>query len=110
MRKKCYRYMEEDIKILSEEEIQEKLKEFPGWKYENNKISKEFVFRTFLDGLDLVNKLAPFCEKIDHHPDIHIFYKKILFELQRYSVGGKVTDRDFLVADKIEKLYKEKYA
>lgn len=99
--------MGEDVKILTEGEIKERLKEFPGWNYGNNKISKEFVFKSFLDGLELVNKLAPYCEKIDHHPDIHISYKKIIFELCRYSIGGKVTDRDFLVAREIERLYED---
>ncbi|HEX8974579.1 MAG TPA: 4a-hydroxytetrahydrobiopterin dehydratase [Patescibacteria group bacterium] len=97
--------MEEDIKILDHEEIQEKLKDLPGWIFENDKIKKQFVFDSFMQGLGLVNNLAPFCERIDHHPDIHIFYKKILFELQRYSAGGKVTDRDFEVAKEIERLY-----
>jgi 4a-hydroxytetrahydrobiopterin dehydratase len=98
--------MKEDIKILSEEEIQEKLKDFPGWEYKDNKISKEFEFEAFMDCVAFIVKLAPFSEANDHHPDIHIFYKKILFELQRFDVGGKVTAMDFKVAEEIERLYK----
>jgi len=97
--------MDQDLKILSEDEIREKLKSFPGWKYQDDKISKEFVFESFLGGLDLINKLAPFCNSIDHHPDIHIYYKKVVFDLQRFSVGGKVTLRDFTVAAEIERLF-----
>jgi len=97
--------MDEDLKILTKEEVREKLKEFPGWKYNDDKISKQFNFAKFSDVLKLINELASYCEKIDHHPDIHIFYKKVLFELQRFSAGGKVTERDFLVAAKIERLY-----
>ncbi len=97
---------EKNIKILSTEEITQKLEEFPGWEYGNDKISKQFEFKSFLAGIDFVNSLASFCEEIDHHPDIHIAYKKIRFELQRFDVGGKVTDRDFTVARKIEELYK----
>lgn len=98
--------MEENINILKEEEIQEKLKRMQGWAYKDNKISKEFSFESFLKGLEFINKLAPFFEGKDHHPDIHIFYKKILFDLTRHSVGGKVTERDFAVAEKIEEEYK----
>ncbi len=97
--------MEEDLKILSEEEIKEKLNDFPGWKYHDNKITKEFVFESFDKAVEFVNKLAPFCNRIDHHPDIHIYYKKIVFDLQRFSVGGKVTPRDFTVASEIERLF-----
>ena len=86
-------------KILTEQEIQEKLKGFLGWIYKNNKISKEFIFKSFMDAIAFIVKLAPCCEANDHHPDIHIFYRKILFELQRFDIGGKVTEMDFITAN-----------
>lgn len=97
--------MEDDLKILTKDEIDEKLMNFPGWAYHDDKISKEFTFGSFSEAVEFVNKLAPFCNNIDHHPDIHIYYKKILFDLQRFSVGGKVTPRDFTVASEIERLF-----
>jgi len=100
--------MREDVRILNEEEIAEKLKDFHGWNLKDDKISKEFKFNDFMDCLTFIVRLAPFCEANDHHPDMHIFYSKILFELQRFDVGGKVTDIDFKVADEIERLYKER--
>lgn len=96
-----------NLRPLSEKEIKAKLKNFPGWQYAKNKIAKTFEFVSFSDGLKLVNKLAPFCNKIDHHPDICIYYKKINFALTRYSIGGKVTNRDFKVASKIEELFRQ---
>lgn len=95
----------EKPKILSEKEIRENLKKLPGWEYADDKIKKEFKFTDFMDSLSFINKLAPFFEKMDHHPDTHIFYSKVLFELQRFDIGGKVTDRDFEVASEIEKVY-----
>ena len=91
--------------ILSQEEITSELASLPGWAYRDNKISKEFKCNDFMDVLNFINALAPFCESLDHHPDIHIFYSKVLFELQRFDVGGKVTDKDFSVAREIERLY-----
>ncbi len=99
--------MDPDLNILTKEQIEEQLKSFPGWSYTNDKISKKFEFGSFSQAVEFINELAPFCNQIDHHPDIHIFYKKIVFELQRFSVGGKVTTRDFTVARKIENLYKK---
>jgi len=99
--------MDEGLRLLSKEEIEEKLKGFPGWKFHDDKISKQFEFKSFSDAVEFINKLVPFCNRIDHHPDIHIYYKKILFDLQRFSVGGKVTDRDFTVAREIETLYRD---
>lgn len=95
-----------DLQPLSESEITKKLNSFPGWEYGDDRIKKEFVFDSFTQGVKLVYDLAPFCDKIDHHPDVHIYYKKIIFELTRFSIGGKVTLRDFTVAQEIERLYK----
>ena len=97
----------EDIHILNEEEINERLKELPGWEYKGNKISKEFKFREFLDVLAFLVKMAPFFEKNDHHPDMHIYYSKVLFELTRWDADGKVTDLDFITAEEIERVFKE---
>lgn len=96
-----------DPKILTEQEITDGLKSLPGWAYKDNKISKEFKFEDFMGSLNFINELAPYCQRLDHHPDVHIFYSKVLFELQRFDVGGKVTDKDFMVAHKIEELYKK---
>jgi 4a-hydroxytetrahydrobiopterin dehydratase len=98
-----------DLRILTKEEVEERLKDFPGWKYHDDKITKEFEFESFSRAVEFINDLAPFCNKIDHHPDIHIYYKKIVFDLQRFSVGGKVTPRDFTVASEIEKLFATKF-
>ncbi len=100
--------MDKDLVALTENQITERLKTIPGWSYGNNKIFRQFEFESFNSGLEFVNDLAPFFNKIDHHPDIHIYYKKILFELTRFSIRGKVTERDFTVAKKIsEKFSKE---
>ena len=96
--------------VLGPAEIQARLKELPGWTYANNKISKEFVFKSFIAALSCINQLAFFFEKNDHHADMHIYYKKVIFDLQRFDVAGKVTDRDFMVAQEIERLYREQYS
>lgn len=94
-----------DLEPLSITEINEKLAQLPGWFFVNDKISKQFVFPSFKEAVEFVSHLALFCDKVDHHPDIHIYYKKIVFESQRFSVGGKVTERDFTVAKEIERLF-----
>lgn len=95
--------MTSKIKILSDKEIEIKLKELPGWVREDNKITKEFELENFLKVIMLINDLAPFFEENDHHPDMHISYKKIRFDLTRYDIGGKITEKDFLVATEIER-------
>jgi 4a-hydroxytetrahydrobiopterin dehydratase len=98
--------MNKDLAPLSEEEVISRLKGFSGWEYKDNKISKTFEFDSFTQGSCLVCELGPFCDKIDHHPDVIINYKKVHFELTRFDIGGKVTEQDFAIAQKIEELYK----
>ena len=98
--------MTSDIKILSQEEIDEKLKNLPGWKLEDNKISKQFEFDGFPEAISFINKMVPFFQEEDHHPDMHISFKKVTFELTRFDVGGKLTQKDFKVAHKIEEEFK----
>ena len=92
-------------KILSKEEIETVLTRLPGWSYADDKISKEYVFKYFVDSLSFINSLVAYFESMDHHPDVHIFYSKVRFDLQRFDIGGKVTDRDIEVAKKIESTY-----
>ena len=93
---------DKDLWPLSEADIISRLESLSGWKYESNKIVKMFEFASFTDAIQFINGLVGFCNFLDHHPDINISYKKVRFELTRFSVGGKVTARDFTVAQKIE--------
>ena len=94
-----------EINILTDQEIQNELKNLNGWEYKDSKLTKEFEFKSFDQAVEFVNNLTTFCNEIDHHPDIHIYYKKIRFELQRFDLGAKVTDKDFMVAREIERLF-----
>jgi 4a-hydroxytetrahydrobiopterin dehydratase len=74
------------------------------WKTENNKWTKEFIFSNFVEAVEFVNKIVPIAEKADHHPDITIHaYKKVRIELITHS-EGKITDKDYELAKKIDKL------
>jgi 4a-hydroxytetrahydrobiopterin dehydratase len=96
----------EKPRILTEEEITQTLERLPGWVYADNKLSKEFEFTDFVGSLSFINRMVAYFQEMDHHPDVHIFYSKVKFELQRFDIGGKVTDRDIEVAKKIEETYK----
>lgn len=98
-----------DLQPLDPDAIRKKLKNFPGWEYKDDKISKNFEFESFSNGIEFVCRLAPFCNNLDHHPDVYISYKKFTFYLTRFSIGGKVTERDFTIAEKIEELYRKMY-
>lgn len=74
------------------------------WKTENNTLDKEFVFKNFKEAIDFVNRILPLAEAADHHPDILIHsYKKVKVMLFTHS-EGKITEKDYALAEKIDKL------
>ncbi len=74
------------------------------WKKESNTWVKEFVFSNFKEALDFVNRIMPLAEAADHHPDILIHsYKKVKVMLTTHS-EGKITEKDYALAEKIDKL------
>ena len=93
-------------KILSAKELRAIMPRLVGWKLAQNKLSRTFEFQDFVDSLSFVNSLIAYFETVDHHPDVHIAYGEVTFELTRYDVGGRVTDRDVEVAKKISSVYR----
>lgn len=92
---------------LNKEAIAECLKEFktPWVVLDNKKISKEFNLADFRKAMTFVNRVAEVAETENHHPDIYIYYNKVVIELSTHAIGG-LSENDFIVAAKIEKILK----
>ncbi len=91
---------------LSGAELDKYMAELPGnWARAENgkKIRKEFQFRDFKEAIGFVDKLARLAEEEGHHPDIYIFYNRVIVELWTHAIGG-LSENDFILAAKIEKL------
>lgn len=92
--------------ILTKKDLAAIMPRLSGWKLANNKLTRTFEFQDFVQSLAFVNSLVAYFETIDHHPDVRIAYGEVTFELTRYDMGGKVTDRDVEVAKKISSVYR----
>ncbi|QQS37263.1 MAG: 4a-hydroxytetrahydrobiopterin dehydratase [Ignavibacteriales bacterium] len=93
------------MSLFSVEEIQSKLKSLDGWVFEKNQIEKTYQHKDFANALKFVNALGEEAEKMDHHPDIFIHsWNKVKITISTHSEGG-VTQKDFLLAGKIDALY-----
>lgn len=91
---------------MSKEESQRYLSEVLGWEIieHNKKITKELTFKNFKEAMAFINKVADLAESEGHHPDIHVFYNKVTFELWTHAIGG-LSENDFILAAKINKIY-----
>ena len=97
-------------KSLTQDELEEKIKELvPNWKTGENEHGVPYIERvkhapTYMEGIDFVNKVAEAAEANNHHPDIHINYKRISVKYWTHSSGG-VTLADVQMAQKITSLF-----
>lgn len=70
---------------------------------EGKKIRHEFKFKDFVQAMDFVNKVADLAEEENHHPNIHIYYSRVVIDLITHNIKG-LSENDFIMAAKIEEL------
>jgi 4a-hydroxytetrahydrobiopterin dehydratase len=92
--------------LLSSPEINVRLNKLVDWNLNNQSLEKEFSLKDFKSALTLVEKVGVASENMDHHPDIFIHsWNKVKFTISTHKEGG-LTDKDFILAEKIEHLSK----
>jgi 4a-hydroxytetrahydrobiopterin dehydratase len=89
------------MKLLSEEQIEQKLLQFPDWEYDDNAIHAEFEFENFKDCFSAMSRIAFECEALNHHPEWTNVYNILTISLTTHSAKG-VTEKDFELAKAIE--------
>jgi 4a-hydroxytetrahydrobiopterin dehydratase len=89
--------------LLSDEEIERRLRERPGWQRRGDAITRELETRDFVGSVDLVNRITPVAEEMNHHPDLSISWNRVTVTLSTHSQGG-LTTSDFELAEKIDRL------
>jgi len=92
--------------LLRPEAVQVLLEEVPKWKLSDNSIERTLTFDGFPAAIEFVIRLATEAEEMNHHPDIDIHWNKVKLVLSTHSADG-LTDLDFLLARKIDKLQGE---
>lgn len=60
---------------LTDEEIQQRLAELPGWVYGHGRLRAEFATGDFNAGVRLVNQVSRIADELDHHPDVLLTYR-----------------------------------
>ena len=82
---------------LSQTDIDEELKNLPGWSVVNEKLHKEFQFDSFNQAFGFMTRAAMEIEKMNHHPEWFNVYNKITIELTTHDAGG-ITKNDINLA------------
>ncbi len=102
LKKKCVP-CEGGAKPLSKAEAEKYMQDVLGWTMDEvgKKISKEFKFTDFIGAINFVERVADVAEMEDHHPDIHVYYNKVVLDLWTHATGG-LSENDFIVAAKTD--------
>jgi 4a-hydroxytetrahydrobiopterin dehydratase len=101
---KCFLRGGDKMKLLAKSEIEKRVKSLSGWQCTEagTTLEKNFTFSNFTDAVCFLNRIAEFAEEENHHPDLHLTdYKRLKVVLSTHSAGG-LTQKDFVLAEKIE--------
>jgi 4a-hydroxytetrahydrobiopterin dehydratase len=89
------------LALLDDSDIQARLADLEGWEREGDAIKKVFKLDGFKGSVDLINRLTPLAEEMNHHPDLEVSWNKVTVSISTHSVGG-LTENDFELAGKID--------
>jgi 4a-hydroxytetrahydrobiopterin dehydratase len=81
-------------RLLSDDEIADRLGALPGWRRHGSAIAKEFTCAGFPEAVAFVSRLVAPSEAADHHPDLEIHYRRVVVSFTTHSAGG-LTVKDF---------------
>lgn len=100
--KKCVP-CEGGVPSLDKAAVERLLSQVSGWSLQGKWISKEFKFKNFIAAMGFVNRVADIAEQEGHHPDIHIHYNLVRFDIWTHAIDG-LSENDFILAAKIDAL------
>jgi len=81
-------------------------KQVDGWNIiEEHHIMKTFKFANFREALKFVNRVGELAEEQGHHPDIFLAWGRVEITTWTHKING-LTESDFILAAKIDQLFK----
>lgn len=89
--------------MLNDDEVDAAAATLKGWQRSDGALRRSVTFPTFLDGIAMVDRVAEFAERADHHPDIDIRWRTVTFALVTHSEGG-ITDKDVQMARELDQI------
>ncbi|HEU4468830.1 MAG TPA: 4a-hydroxytetrahydrobiopterin dehydratase [Nitrososphaeraceae archaeon] len=90
---------------LSEKEINEALKDLPGWTVLDGKLHKTFNFVDFPTLFEFMYKVADVSQKLNHHPNMTSTWNSLTLDYDTWSLGHVISNLDVKAAQNLEKTY-----
>src|SRR6476661_1159643 len=93
--------MSKDEPTYDAAQIAERLRELPGWYFEDGWIRRVYKTDGWPTTLMLVGAIGYCAEAAYHHPDLAVTWGRVTVKLSTHSAGG-ITEKDFALARRIE--------
>ncbi|MFF5449199.1 4a-hydroxytetrahydrobiopterin dehydratase [Streptomyces sp. NPDC012888] len=87
---------------LSQKEIEDRLRELPGWAFEDDRILRTYRLGTHVAAGALVAHIVAVQDELNHHADVTLGYDTVRLAVNTHSAGDAVTETDFELAQRIE--------
>ena len=87
--------------LLSDEEIDRRLRDLEGWEREGDAIARSFDRGDFVGSVRFIDAIVEPAEEMGHHPDLSVSWSKVRVSITTHVAGG-LTANDFELAKRIE--------
>ncbi|MFF1832732.1 4a-hydroxytetrahydrobiopterin dehydratase [Streptomyces sp. NPDC058231] len=87
---------------LSQKEIEDRLRELPGWALEEDRITRTYRFPSHFAAAALTVHVAQIQDELNHHSDLTLGYNTVSLAVHTHDAGGAVTEKDLTLAARVE--------
>ncbi|MEU8706400.1 MULTISPECIES: 4a-hydroxytetrahydrobiopterin dehydratase [unclassified Streptomyces] len=87
---------------LSAAEIQDGLRELPGWRLKGDRIIRTYRLPSHFAAAGLTVHVAQIQDELNHHSDLTLGYNTVALAVNTHDAGGAVTHKDFELAARVE--------
>jgi 4a-hydroxytetrahydrobiopterin dehydratase len=94
------------VEPLSKDEIEQGLEELPGWRVDDDLLTRTYSFAGHPPAAAMVAHVSQIQEELGHHSEQTLGYNTLKIAVNTHSVGGRVTAKDLDLARRIEAVAK----
>lgn len=86
---------------LPQNEIEDRLRELPGWTLEDDRITCTYRLPSHFAATGLTVHVARIQDELNHHSDLTLGYNTVALSVNSHDAGGKVTEKDLALAARV---------
>ncbi len=90
---------------LSASELTAALSQLEGWTLQNEKLHRQFQFKSFVEAFGFMSSAALVAESMNHHPEWFNVYNRVTVDLTTHDANG-ISALDVTLAKKMDELAK----